>query len=139
MTSLDTNVLVAFGSINVQTTQLVSVTLERLAAQGSLCICGAVFTELLGSPTRNGRDLRSLFATLRILIDWRMEEADWEAAGIAYQGYVNRRKASGGGFPRRIVTDFLIGAHAAVRGYSLLTLDKRLYSAAFPQLRIETF
>jgi predicted nucleic acid-binding protein len=38
-----------------------------------------------------------------------------------------------------MVTDFLIGAHAAVRGYTLLTADRRLYSAAFPNLRMKSF
>ena len=36
--------------------------------------------------------------------------------------------------PRRIAADFLIGAHAAARGYSLLTFDKRTFRAAFPAL-----
>ena len=32
--------------------------------------------------------------------------------------------------------DFIIGAHAALRGYTLLTLDGQLYKAAFPALKI---
>src|SRR5208283_2496874 len=39
---------------------------------------------------------------------------------------------------RRILADFLIGAHAHTRSYRLLTLDERLYKAAFPTLTIET-
>jgi predicted nucleic acid-binding protein len=38
--------------------------------------------------------------------------------------------------PRRILADFLIGAHACERGYRLLTLDDRLYRAAFPDLAL---
>jgi len=39
---------------------------------------------------------------------------------------------------RRILADFLIGAHAQTENYRLLTLDERLYKAAFPTLTIET-
>jgi hypothetical protein len=38
---------------------------------------------------------------------------------------------------RRLLADFLIGAHAHIRGYRLLSLDERLYRAAFPTLKIE--
>jgi predicted nucleic acid-binding protein len=139
MTAIDTNVLIAFGNLSAAVSQAASKALSNAAAAGPLCICGAVFSELLGSPGRNGDDLRLLFADLGISVEWQLEEADWQAAGLAYQGYVARRRASSGGLPRRIATDFLIGAHASVRNYTLLTLDKRLYSAAFPNLAIETF
>jgi len=32
----------------------------------------------------------------------------------------------------------MIGAHAETRGYRLLTLDERVYQAAFPKLVIDT-
>ena len=40
---------------------------------------------------------------------------------------------------RRILADFVIGAHALANGCRLLTLDDRLYRSAFPTLAIETF
>ena len=38
--------------------------------------------------------------------------------------------------PRRILADFLIGAHALQNGYGLLTLDERFFHAAFPHLSL---
>jgi predicted nucleic acid-binding protein len=52
--------------------------------------------------------------------------------------YAERRHKQRDTGVRRILADFLIGAHADVRGYRLLTLDERLYRAAFPSLTIET-
>ena len=54
----------------------------------------------------------------------------------AKQVTVGRKQRDSGA--RRILADFLIGAHAHTRGYRLLTLDERLYKAAFPTLRLET-
>lgn len=136
MTALDTNMLIALRSTDRLASQLTADALRNAALQGPLSICGAVFAEMLGLPGRSSKELIDWFDELEISIEWRFDSADWQLAGEAYQGYVSRRRASGGGLPRRIVTDFLIGAHASLRGYSLLTADQRLYGAAFPGLRI---
>ena len=67
-----------------------------------------------------------------------MDEAIWRAAGRAFQSYVGRRRKQRDSGSRRILADFLIGAYALERGFRLLTLDDRLYGAAFPGLRIAT-
>jgi predicted nucleic acid-binding protein len=46
--------------------------------------------------------------------------------------------AEDGTEPRRILADFLIGAHAVVSGYKLLTLDAGIYQTSFPKLKIAT-
>jgi predicted nucleic acid-binding protein len=67
-----------------------------------------------------------------------LNEAVWRAAGRAFQEYVTRREKQRVSGPRRILADFLIGAHAMQNGFQLLTLDNRLYRAAFPRLTIRT-
>src|SRR5207302_3822625 len=57
-------------------------------------------------------------------------------AGRAFQQYVARRRKQLDSGPRRILADFLIGAHALHHGFRLLTLDDRLYRAAFPRLAV---
>jgi len=139
MIAIDTNVLIALMSSDPATNNPAQAHLQKISAIESLCICGAVFSELLGLPGRDEKQLLQLIDSIRIAIEWETAEADWIAAGVAYQGYVARRRASAGGLPRRIATDFIIGAHASVRGYSLLTADQRLYNAAFPTLYILNF
>lgn len=136
MTALDTNVLIALRSTDAVASQLAATALRKAASQGPLSICGAVFAEMLGFPGRSSKELIDWFDELEISVKWKFDSADWHLAGEAYQGYVNRRRVSGGGLPRRIATDFLIGAHASLRGHALLTADRRLYGAAFPGLRI---
>jgi predicted nucleic acid-binding protein len=139
MTALDSNVLTVLSSQNTATRAVALRGLETAASRGDICACGAVFAELLGLPGRDPQYLRRMFDSLGVAIEWKLDQADWETAGIAYQGYVRRRRASDGGLPRLMLTDFLIGAHAMVRGYTLFTFDKRLYEAAYPNLRIEIF
>jgi hypothetical protein len=54
----------------------------------------------------------------------------------AFQAYAARRRRHGEAGPRRILADFVIGAHALQNGYRHLTLDDRLYQAAFPTPKI---
>lgn len=138
MTSIDTNVLIDLLQADTTASQIASAALTKASAAGPLCICGAVFSELLGFPGRTVEELIELFNDLKIVIEWDVKKPDWQDAGVAFQSYVHRRRANGVSYPRRILTDFLIGAHASVRGYTLLTQDKRIYAASFPGLRIQS-
>jgi len=136
-TSIDTNVLLLLWVEDPSWNIRASKAVQNASRRGPLCICGPVFSELMGMPGRKAEDLLRLLNLSDIQIDWNLGEADWQAAGVAYQGYVKRRRASGGGLPRRVPTDLLIGAHASVRGYHLLSMDLDIYKPAFPGLTIE--
>jgi predicted nucleic acid-binding protein len=139
MTALDSNVLVALWDSDPVISESAAMACQKVKQNGPVGICGPVFAELLGFPGRGAIEIRNLLEAAEILIDWDFTEPDWLAAGRAYQGYVSRRRSSGGGLSRRMLTDFLIGAHASVRSHFLLTLDRSTYNAAFPTLRIESF
>lgn len=72
---------------------------------------------------------RSL-AALRLV----KEELPWEAAIAAGRGHARYRKQ--GGARERVLPDFLIGAHASLKGYRLLTRDARRYRQYFPNIDI---
>ena len=137
--SLDTNILIALWDETDALSLPAHQCLDRARALGQMKMSAPVYAELMGHPSRSVAEIDSFLSITGIEADWNLEEAVWRAAGVAFQGYVRRRIASTGSFPRRILTDFLIGAHAAVRGYTLLTLDRKLYEAAFPAIHIESF
>jgi predicted nucleic acid-binding protein len=80
--------------------------------------------------------LTAFFEDTGILVDWELDEAVWRMAGLAFKAYAARRRKHGDKGPRRILADFLIGAHAVRRKAPLLTLDDRLYRSVFPNLTL---
>ena len=65
-----------------------------------------------------------------------LEECPWEAAYVAGRTHLAYRKSVG--MRIRVLPDFLIGAHAVVKGYSLLTRDASRYRTYFPELELVT-
>ena len=135
-TAVDTNVIVALWDRDRALSQAAQSALDDALGRGGLVLSAPVFAELLAAPGRNAAFLDSFVRDTGVIVDWNFEQAVWRAAGMAFQSYVVRRRRQASPEPRRILADFLIGAHAAARGYDLLTLDSGLYRAAFPKLRI---
>ena len=138
-TAIDTNILVALWDTDPQLNSAVQKALDSAQARGALVITGAVYAELLALPGRTQKMLDEFFGATGILVEWQLSEQIWRTAGRAFQEYARRRSKKKAEMPRRILADFLIGAHAAVHHYPLLTLDRRLYRAAFPKLKIVEF
>jgi predicted nucleic acid-binding protein len=136
MTAIDTNVIVALWDEDPKLNLEAQSALDRALERGGLIISAAVFAELLASPGRDEEFLEAFLKDTGIMIEWQLDESVWRTAGRAFRAYAVRRRKHGDSGPRRILADFLIGAHALDKGCELLTLDDRLYRAAFPQLRI---
>ena|SRR5690242_8001955 len=135
-TAVDTNILAVLWDPEDRLNIPVRAALDGALEHGSLIVAAPVYAELLGFPSRNEAFLNYFFKESGIFVDWDFGEAIWRAAGHAFQSYVTRRRKQRDAGPRRILTDFLIGAHAMSNGFSLLTLDDRIYRAAFPRLTI---
>lgn len=110
--------------------------LSKLAEREPLLVCGTVYAELLAGPLRDESSLDSFFADTGIQIDWKFEEAAIRLAGRSYAIYADRRRKLGTEPPRRLLANFLIGAHAQICDYSLLTLDWKHFSSWFPDLDV---
>lgn len=136
ITAIDTNILVSLWKGEDKTSELAAAALDSAKADGGLVICGAVFAELLAYPNRSETFIREFCFDTGIAVDWATDESIWAAAGRSFQAYTIRRKKQQTDTRRRILTDFIIGAHAAENGFRLLTFDERIFKSAFPQLKI---
>lgn len=137
-TAIDTNVIVALWDEDPAATAAARTALEAAFRHGNLVAAAPVFAELIAAPGRSEDFVGAFFESTRIAIDWELNERVWRSAGNAFRSYAERRRKHRDFGARRILADFLIGAHAAEHDYRLLTADIRLYRAAFPALKIET-
>jgi predicted nucleic acid-binding protein len=136
ISAIDTNIIIALWDAKELTHLAVLDLLDNVSSSGGVVICGAVFGELLASPGRDEEFINQFLKDADITVDWSSSEAVWRNAGAAFQKYAARRQRQNAAHPRRILTDFYIGAHALVNGYDLLTLDAGIYRASFPTLTI---
>jgi predicted nucleic acid-binding protein len=137
-TSIDTNVIIALWDADDALHRAALEALDAALGRGSLVICGAVYAELLAAPGRTEAFVDRFCEETRIEVEWELGKRVWREAGTAFQSYAVRRRNQRGTQPRRILADFLIGAHAVVSGYKLLTLDAGIYQTSFPKLQITT-
>jgi predicted nucleic acid-binding protein len=135
-TAIDTNVFVALWDKDNSLNTLAESALKNSWNSGSLVVSAPVFAELMAFPGRSESFLNSFFSEAGILVEWNLDEEVWRTAGRAFRAYTARRGGRRETGVRRILADFLIGAHAFQFEYQLLTLDDRLYRAAFPRLSI---
>jgi predicted nucleic acid-binding protein len=62
------------------------------------------------------------------------EPLPWAAGFLAARAFLKYRRT--GGARRSPLSDFYIGAHAALAGYTLLTRDAARYRTYYPKLRV---
>lgn len=109
--------------------------LEDASAEGTLAVSPAVYAELVAGRTAEAVD--SFLSEKDVQVDWNLGSEVWRTAGTRYGAYARaRRQQRGDPGPRRILADFLIGAHALHLAQALLTSDTRIYGTYFSELRI---
>lgn len=127
ITAVDTNILLDVFLPDPKFGECSAVALEEAEAAGSLVICEPVYAELaVRFPTKIKLD--DALAELQIAVEPVSLDASW-LAGKALAAYRNA-----GGKRERIITDFLIGAHAQKRCTRLLTRDRGFYRSYFKTL-----
>ena len=99
------------------------------AAEGGLR-CNPVIRAEIASNFESADDLQQ-FLDVFALENEPFSLVDSFAAGSAFIEYRRR-----GGMRPAILPDFLIGAQAAMRGWSLVTRDRKGYASYFPNLTI---
>jgi hypothetical protein len=132
-TAIDTNVLSALWS-GENLASVVSEALYEAAADGGLVICGVVYAELLAHPKAKLDFVDEFLLSTGISIDFDLGEPVWREASRRFAKYAARRRAARGGGARRLLADFIVGAHALIRSDRLLTLDRSCYARDFPDL-----
>ena len=136
-TAIDTNIISALWAAE-PTAEKILVILGRSDRAGGLTIAAPAYAELLAYPGATPEFVDGFLDSTRAVVDFRLDEAIWREAGLRFARYAARRRSSRAGAPRRLLADFIIGAHALLRADRLLTLDVPLYARDFPDLKLIT-
>jgi predicted nucleic acid-binding protein len=129
ITAVDTNVLLDIFLPDDRFGTESSKRLKLTYDEGALIVCDVVYAELAPQfPDR--RELDKALSTINV----KISSMDPAVAFLAGERWGRYRKS--GGTRERIITDFLIAAHALVKAERFLTRDRGFYKQYFPELRL---
>lgn len=126
---VDSNILIDISTNDPDWSGWSSAALSRAGQGARLVINPLIYAELSVAHSR--------IETLEALLPedvFHREALPWPAAFLAGKAFLAYRRR--GGARRSPLPDFYIGAHAAIRGYRLLTRDHGRYQTYFPKLEV---
>jgi predicted nucleic acid-binding protein len=129
ITAVDTNILLDVFLPDKRFASNSAKLLKLAYDEGALIICDIVYAELV--PQFEDRSI--LDRTLET-INLSLLSVDSDVAFLAGEKWGLYRKS--GGKRERIISDFLIGAHAVIKAERFLTRDRGFYRLYFPGLQI---
>lgn len=103
--------------------------LARAAESEALIINPIIYAEVSVGFAR----IEDLDAALPLTF-FRRDALPWEAGFLAGKSFQRYRRS--GGARRSPLPDFFVGAHAAIRGHTLLTRDAARYRTYYPTVKV---
>lgn len=128
-TLVDSNVLLDIVTLDPVWFAWSAAVLQDSMRSGELVLNAVIYCEVSGAFDRIEDTDNFLDERL-----YRREDMPWAAAFVAGQAFKQYRRR--GGMKAAPLPDFFIGAHAAIRGYRLLTRDRTYFKTYFPKLHI---
>jgi predicted nucleic acid-binding protein len=131
VTLVDTNVLLDVVQDDPAWADWSQQQLDAASLLGPIRINAVIYSELSIAFARI-EELES------VVVDggFEVEEIPREALFLAGKAFLSYRQRSRSAKKRSVLPDFFIGAHAAVRGYSILTRDVARYRTYFPTVNL---
>ena len=133
-TALDTNVLSALWSKESIAVSL-AVNLGNARQSGALIVSAPVYAESLAHPTFPASSIDAFLSETGISVDFDIPREAWLEAGRRYSKYAARKHRTAQE-SKRLLADFVIGAHALIQADRFMTLDPGRYKRDFPELKL---
>ena len=134
-TALDTNILSAIWS-NEPSARQIAKCLSAANRDGAITLSAFAYSESLAHPHATTKFIQEFLHASGIKVEYAFPQNLWSLAGERFAQYADRRRTATSNQPRRILADFLLGAHALVQADRLMTLDTAFYERNFPELAL---
>lgn len=132
-TALDSNILSALWS-NEPHAERIARRLGVAKQQGAVLVSPVAYVELFAYPRATEEFIQRFLLDNGVKVDFHLAAPTWAEAGRRFASYAHRRRKAGGGEPRRLAADFVVGAHALLQAERLMTLDVGRFRRDFPEL-----
>ncbi len=129
ITSLDTSVILDILTDNPDFVRFSEQAIRKARSEGKLIICDAVLAEITPS-------LENMQMVKALLTDWQIEYSPLSKESAFLAGNMNRNYLKRKGTSKRVLPDFLIGAHATLQADRLLARDRGYYRDYFSELKL---
>ena len=129
ITAVDTNILLDVFLPDNTFADRSARLLKTAYDEGALIICHIVYAELV-PQFGDKRQLDEALATINVTLS----HLDADIGFLAGERWEQYRKS--GGKRNRIISDFLIGAHALIKADRFLTRDRGFYTSYFSEVRM---
>ena len=127
---VDSNVILDLFSKDPEWLSWSSAALEEAASEHRLVVNPIVYGEI----SFRFEKIEELEYALPPIFE--REAIPFEAAFLAAKAFTTYRRRAGAAGRASLLPDFYIGAHAAIRGYRLLTRDVGKYRTYFPNVSL---
>ena len=131
ITAVDTNVLLDVFLQDEQHGARSAQGLRRAYDRGAIIVCDLVYAELVPA-FKERADIDSVLREIGATPS-PIDTAIAHEAGTRW-----RRYRAAGGQRKRIIADFVIGAHALAAAEAFLTRDRGFYTTYYPELSVAT-
>lgn len=128
ITALDSSVLLDVVTNSLEHGESSERRLRQARTEGALIVCECVLAEI--RPAFGRDDFEEFLA------DWQLEFVASSRESAALAGELFARYLERGGRGRRVLPDFLIGAHALLHADRLLARDRGYLRDYFSKLRL---
>jgi len=129
ITSLDTSVILDILIDDPEFARRSEQAIRKARSEGKIIICECVLAEIvpaLGNPS----------VVENLLSDWQIEYSPLTQESALLAGNMNKNYLKRKGTVKRVLPDFLIGAHAALQADRLLARDRGYYRDYFTSLNL---